>query len=142
VHPIIRDDDGRLVPVVQPRRWQACTVKQSRERSERIAQARDARKRRLTTTRWLHDLDRRGIAALEASGIPWASVERWLDDLASREAFVARRIVTWTLQTMAYDATRKTSNQTSRLTPHAHSGPVSQLPSLYNRRGAHPHGRQ
>ena len=28
--------------------------------------------------------------------------------------------------------TRKTSNQTSRLTPPAHSGPVSRLPSLYN----------
>ena len=103
MHSIIRDDHGRLVPVVRPRRWQACTVKRSRERSERIAQARDARKRWLATTAWLHDLDRRGIAALEASGIPWASVERWLDDLTSREAFVARRIVTWTLQAMTDD---------------------------------------
>jgi hypothetical protein len=103
--PIIRDEHGRFVPVVRPKRWQAASVGRSRERSERIAQARDVRKRRLATTRWLHDLDRRGIAALEASGIPWASVERWLDDLASREAFVARRIVTWTLQTMADDAT-------------------------------------
>ena len=101
---IIRDEHGRFVPVVRPKRWQAASVGRSRVRTDSIAQARAARKRRLATTRWLHDLDRRGIAALETSGIPWASVQRWLDDLASREAFIARRLVNWALQAMADDA--------------------------------------
>ena len=29
----------------------------------------------------MKELDRRGIAALEATGIPWAAVQRWLDEL-------------------------------------------------------------
>ena len=33
------------------------------------------------TTQWMNDLDRRAIAELEATGIPWASVEQWLDAL-------------------------------------------------------------
>ena len=36
----------------------------------------------------MSELDRRGIAALEATGIPWAAVQRWLDEVESREAFV------------------------------------------------------
>ena len=37
MHTIIRDENGRLVPVVQPKRWQSASVKQSRERTDRIA---------------------------------------------------------------------------------------------------------
>ena len=37
MHSIIRDDRGRLVPVVRPKRWQAASVKRSRDRSDRIA---------------------------------------------------------------------------------------------------------
>ena len=102
---IIRDEHGRFVPVVRPKRWQAASVMRSRERSDRIARARKQRKAWLATTKWLHDLDRRGISDLEATGIPWAAVQRWLDELEPREAFIARRIVTWTLQAMADDAT-------------------------------------
>ena len=53
--------------------------------------SRVARKRRKAwqaTTQWMNDLDRRGIAELEATGIPWAAVQRWLDELDPREAFV------------------------------------------------------
>ena len=44
MHSIIRDDRGRLVPVVRPKRWQAASVKRSRDRTDRIARARKQRK--------------------------------------------------------------------------------------------------
>ena len=88
MHSIIRDDHGRLVPVVRPKLWQAASVKRSRDRADRIARARKQRKTWLATTQWMNELDRRGIAELEATGIPWAAVERWLDALDPREAFV------------------------------------------------------
>ena len=100
---ILRDENGRLVPVVQPKRWQTASVKQSRERTDRIAAARKRRKAWLATTQWMRELDRRGIAALEASGIPWTAVQRWLDELEPSEAFVARRLVKQVLQTLADD---------------------------------------
>ena len=89
MHSIIRDDRGRLVPVVRPKLWQAASVKRSRDRTDRIMRARKQRKARLATTQWMNELDRRGIAELEATGIPWAAVERWLDALDPREAFVS-----------------------------------------------------
>ena len=89
MHSIIRDDRGRLVPVVRPKRWQAASVKRSRDRTDSIARARKQRKARLATTQWLNELDRRAIAELEATGIPWSAVERWLDALDQREAFMA-----------------------------------------------------
>ena len=103
MHSIIRDEDGRLVPVVQPKRWQSASVKQSRERSDRIALARKRRKAWQATTQWMSELDRQGIAALEATDIPWAAVQRWLDELEPREAFVGRRFVKHVLQTLADD---------------------------------------
>ena len=54
----------------------------------------------------MSELDRRGIAALEATGIPWSAVERWLDALDPREAFVARMVVKQVLQTLADDKAR------------------------------------
>ena len=101
MHSTIRYRDGRLVPVVRPNHWRASTVSRSRERSERITQARDARTRWLATTGWLHNLDRRGIAELEATGIPWAAVQRWIDGLEPREAFAARTVVTGVLRVLA-----------------------------------------
>ena len=56
--------------------------------------------------RWVDALDRRGIAELELSGIEWATVERWLDALDPREAFVARMVVKQVLQTLADDKAR------------------------------------
>ena len=103
MHTIMRDENGQLVPVVRPKQWQQTTVKQSRERTDRIALARKRRKAWLATTQWMRELDRRGIAALEATGIPWAAVQRWLDELEPREAFVGRRIVKHVLQTFADD---------------------------------------
>ena len=100
---IIRDEHGRFVPVVRPKRWQAASVWRSRERTDRIARTRKQRKAWLATTKWLHDLDRRGIAELEATGIPWAAVQRWLDEREPREAFVARMVVTQALQALADD---------------------------------------
>ena len=73
VHSIIRDDHGRLVPVVRPKVWRAASVKRSRDRADCIARARKQRKTRLATTLWMNELDRRGIAELEATGIPWAA---------------------------------------------------------------------
>ena len=106
MHSIIRDELGRLVPVVRPKRWQAASVKRSRDRTDRIARARKQRKAWLATTQWMNELDRRGIAELEATGIPWAAVERWLDALDPREAFVARMVVKQVLQTLADDKAR------------------------------------
>ena len=90
MHSIIRDDHGRFVPVVRPKRWNASSVVRSRERSDRIATARMERKKRLATTQLLQEVDRRAIAELEATGIPWAAVQRWLDEVHSSEAFMSR----------------------------------------------------
>ena len=68
MHTIIRDENGRLVPVVRPKRWQPTSVKRSRERTDRIALARKRRKAWQATTEWMNELDRRGISALEATG--------------------------------------------------------------------------
>ena len=92
MHSIIRDDRGRLVPVVRPKCWQAASVKRSRDRTDRIMRSRKQRKARLATTQWMNELDRRGISELEATGIQWAAVQRWLDALDPREAFVARMV--------------------------------------------------
>ena len=75
----------------------------SRDRSDPIMRARKHRKTWLATTKRLHDLDRRGIAELEATGIPWAAVQRWTDELEPREAFVARMVVKQVLQTLVDD---------------------------------------
>jgi hypothetical protein len=106
MHPIDRDARGKLAPVVQPKRWNASSVKRSRERSARIAIARIEAKKRLATAQWLHDLDRRGICELEATGIPWFAVERWLDTMDQRETFAARMVVKQVLQTLADDSSR------------------------------------
>lgn len=47
-----------------------------------------------------------GICELEAASIEWRSVERWLDALDQREAFVARMVVKQVLQTLADDKAR------------------------------------
>ena len=101
MHSIIRDNHGRLVPVVRPKLWRAASVKRSRDRADCIARARKQRKARLATTHWLNALPRQGIAELEAAGIGWAAVERWLDALDQREAFAARMVVKQVLQTLA-----------------------------------------
>ena len=103
---IIRDDNGRLVPVVRPKHWLAASVKRSRDRTDRVARARKQRKARLATTLWTSELDRRGIALLEEAGIPWVSVERWLDALDPREAFAAKMVVKQVLQTLVDDKAR------------------------------------
>ena len=103
MHSIVRDKNGRFVPVVRPKLWQSASVKRSRERTERIAHARKQQKAWCATTQWLQELDRQGIAALEATGIEWSSVERWIDGLEPREAFVARTVVKQVLQTLADD---------------------------------------
>jgi len=103
VHSIMRDENGRLVPVVRPKQWQPTSVKRSRERTDRIALARKRGKAWQATTQWMSELDRRGIAALEATGIPWAAVQRWLDEVEPREAFIGRKFVKHILQTIADD---------------------------------------
>ena len=103
MHSIVHDKNGRFVPVVRPKLWQSASVKRSRERTERIAQARKQQKAWSATTQWLEELDRQGIAALEATGIPWEAVQRWIDALEPREAFVARTVVKQVLKTLADD---------------------------------------
>ena len=57
-----------------------------------------------------HAVDERagspGHCALEATGVPWSAVERWLDALDQRETFVARMVVKQVLQTLADDKAR------------------------------------
>src|SRR6476661_4118076 len=98
VHSFIRDNHGRLVPGVRPKFWQAASVKRSRDRADYIARARKQRKTWLATTQWMNEVDRRGICELETTGIEWRAVERWLDALDPREAFVSRMFVKQVLQ--------------------------------------------
>jgi len=98
---VIRDEHGRLVPVVRPKLWRAASVKSSRDRADCIARARKQRKTWLATTQWMNEVGRRGICELEATGIEWRSVERWLDAVEPREAFVARRLVKQVLHVLA-----------------------------------------
>ena len=106
MHSFIRDNHGRLVPVVRPKFWQAASVKRSRDRADCIARARKQRKTWLATTQWMNEVDRRAIAELEATGIAWRSVERWLDALDPRAAFAARMVVKQVLQTLGDDKAR------------------------------------
>src|SRR5688572_29317604 len=101
MNSIFRDEHGRFVPVVRPKLWQASSVSRSRDRTDRVERARKQGKARLATTQWMSELDRRGIHELEATGIDWCSVERWLDALDPREAFVARRLVKQVLHALA-----------------------------------------
>ena len=103
MHPIIRDEQDRFIPVVRPGRWQLASVRRFRDRTDRIARARAEGKKRLTTTQWISELEGTGRTALEASGIPWAAVQCWLDELEPREAFVARMVVKQVLQTLVDD---------------------------------------
>jgi hypothetical protein len=100
---IIKDEYGRLVQVVRPKSWQASSVKLSRERTDRIARARQQRKTWRTTTQWMNELNRHGITELEATDIPWAAVQRWLDELGPHESFAARRLVQYVLEVLADD---------------------------------------
>ena len=106
---------GRFIPEVRPKRWLAASVKQSRDRTDRIMHARQQRKARLARTQWAGDLDYRGIRELEATGIEWRSVERWLDALDPRETFAARMVVKQVLQTLADDKARPAERLEARL---------------------------
>ena len=103
MHSITRDARGRFVPVVRPKSWNASSVVRSRERSDRIATARMERKKTLATTQWLQGVDLRAIAELEATGIPWAAVQRWLDEVHPKEAFVSRMFVKQILLVLSDD---------------------------------------
>jgi hypothetical protein len=65
--------------------------------------SRKQRKAWSATTQWVVNVDRRGIFELEATGILWSAVERWLDGLGPREAFAARMVVKQVLQALADD---------------------------------------
>jgi len=103
VHSIIRDSRGQLVPLVRPKLWQAASVKRSRDRADCIARARKQRKTWLATTQWMNEVDRRAIAELEATGIPWSAVERWLDEVHPSEAFVSRMFLKQILLVLSDD---------------------------------------
>jgi hypothetical protein len=100
---MIRGDRRWLVPVVRPKRWQAASVKRSRERTDRIMHSRKQQKARLAETQWLNALPRQGIAELEATGIPWAAVQRWLDQVHSGEAFTSRMFLKQVLLVLSDD---------------------------------------
>jgi hypothetical protein len=114
MHSIIRDERGRLVPVIQPKRWLAASAKRSRDRADRITRSRKQRKARLATTQWVGEPDRPGICELEATGIEWRSVEQWLDVLDPREAFVARLVVKQVLQILADEKARPAARLEAR----------------------------
>jgi hypothetical protein len=112
VSPIIRDERGRFVPVVQPKLWRTSSVQRSRDRTDRIGRARRQLKAKLATTQWISELDRRGIYELEACGIEWLAVETWLDALNPQEASAARRFVKNVLQVLAdHDAPPGAKNE-------------------------------
>lgn len=90
---ITRDARGKFVPVVRPKSWKASSIVRSRERSDRIAIARMEQKKRMATTQLLRELNPCAIAELEAAGIPWAAVQRWLDEVHPSEAFMSRRFL-------------------------------------------------
>lgn len=90
---IVRDKSGRYVPLVRPKQWNEQAVKRSRDRTERIAQAKNQRKAWLTTTEWINSIDHRAIAGLEAQGIPWAAVQCWLDEAPPADAFAGRMLL-------------------------------------------------
>ena len=98
---VIRDKSGRYVPLVRPKQWKDGSIRRSRDRTERIARAKTQQKAWLTTTEWISSVDDRTIAALEAEGIPWSAVLRWLDEVNPREAFTARMLVSQALRTFA-----------------------------------------
>ena len=100
---IVRDRFGRYVPLVQPKKWNEGTIRRSRARSERIAQAKVQHKASLMTAEWMSSLDSRAIARLEADGIPWAAVQRWLDEIHPREAFASRMFLKHVLLVLADD---------------------------------------
>jgi len=68
--------------------------------------SRKQRKAWSATTQWMVDVDRRGICELEATGIPWSAVERWVESLDEREGFAAGVVVKQVLQTLADDSAR------------------------------------
>ena len=103
MHSITRDARGKFVPVVRPKRWNASSVVRSRERSDCIATTRMERKKRLATAQWLGELDRRAIAELEATGIPWSAVQRWLDELHPSHAFMSRMFLKQILLVLSDD---------------------------------------
>jgi hypothetical protein len=41
----------------------------------------------------MSSLDSRAIAQLEADGIPWAAVQRWLNEIHPGEAFASRMLL-------------------------------------------------
>lgn len=109
---IIRDKNGRFVPVVRPKLWQTATVKRSRDRTDRIGRARKQLKEKLATTQWINELDRQGIYELEACGIEWAAVQAWLDALNPQEGGAARRFVKNVLQVLAdHEAPPRAQNE-------------------------------
>ena len=103
MHSIIRDDGGRLVPVVRPRGWQVSAIRRSRERTDSIMRSRKQRKAWSATTQWMNELDARAIAELEATGIRWVAVQRWLDEVHPNEAFVTRMFVKQILLVLSDD---------------------------------------
>ncbi|TWI71309.1 hypothetical protein IQ16_02928 [Bradyrhizobium huanghuaihaiense] len=109
---IIRDKNGRFVPVVRPKLWQTATVKRSRDRTDRIGRARKQLRAKLATTQWIGELDRQGIYELEACGIEWPTVEAWVDALNPQEASAARRFVKNVLQVLTdHEAPARTQNE-------------------------------
>ena len=90
---IIRDRFGRYVPLVQPKKWSEGAIRRSRDRTDRISQAKAQHKARLTTTEWMNSLDSHAVANLEADGIPWAAVQRWLDESHPSAGFASRMFI-------------------------------------------------
>ena len=115
MHSITRDARGKFVPVVRPKRWNASSVVRSRERSDRIATARMERKKRLATTQWLRELPRQGIAELEETGIPWAAVQHWLDEVRPDEAFTSRMFLKQILLVLSDDQASQRERHESQL---------------------------
>ena len=104
MHSIVRDEHGRFVPVVRPKRWNAASVERSRDRSDRIARARTQGKEWLTTTQWMSELDRLGHCRAGSDRHP-VGCRPALARRLIREAFAARMVVKQVLHALAdYEA--------------------------------------
>ena len=76
--------------------------------------SRKQRKAWSATTQWMNELDARAIAELEATGIPWAAVQRWLDEVHPGEAFTSRMFLKQVLLVLSDDQASPRERSESR----------------------------
>ena len=73
----------------------------------------------------------RAIAELEATGIPWAAVQRWLDEVHPGEAFTSRMFLKQVLLVLSDDqASPRERSRSTRAVPAADRGRHCRLSTI------------